>query len=836
MNAMRSKAILLSCLLWLCTLLQAQHNLQVHNSGVLMFDNATAQIDSIKFSNAAVSIHYAQGRTWTSGLSDIDSVTFAHTDDGEEETAADTVSIDLSRVVDIQWTGNSVQVTNPLSSDGVSVNVSGAHVVVRSTIDRADVVYRLSGTTSDGSLSVTSSRKLVLYFNGVSLTSTTGPAVQVMSDVRTAVHLAAGTVNRLVDGEGQSHKGALQSVGRIEIQGTAGTLQVTGRSKHGVQTSGSTKILGGTLQVLGAVKDAMNVDNFVMIEGQVSVTGDGDGIDADQGYIRISGGDITVNCPADGAKGLACDSTLRMTGGMLSIVMDGADAKGIKSGQGVYFGGGTQDITVTGIQSKGIKCASNMSIAGGSLRVIAGGTLELEVSGNGYDPSYCTGIKVDGALTVSGGDVTVLCDSTNAGGRAISVDGFSNITGGRLNLQSFGSCATYVNAAGATDSYSATAFKSNGSVAITGGVHNLSAQGRALSVDGNFTFGGDSLILSTNGNGFVIGTSGRNCTDGFAPACMKVDGHIVLQSGVLTATSTGKGGRGLVCDSTLTVGQLSADDALLQVKVFTSGAPVNVVSFGGGWGYSSDYWKGLPKGIKIQGDIVFNSGKVSVYCSQTSGDPTAEAIESKSALYIKGGEIEANSYDDAINAGTYLQISGGKVWAIGRGNDGIDCNGSRTDVTGGVVVCQGSETGFDANTDEGGTFTISGGTVVCIPGNMGAWDTPTMSGSQKYLSLSGASATNGFCVKNDSGDEVVVFKGTAVGSGNSGFQNVMTPKEGPGGGGHGSNVVTVTCPAITSGTYTLFTSVNISGGSHWHGLYSGASCTTSGNGTNVVAR
>ena len=49
---------------------------------------------------------------------------------------------------------------------------------------------------------------------------------------------------------------------------------------------------------------------------------------------------------------------------------------------------------------------------------------------------------------------------------------------------------------------------------------------------------------------------------------------------------------------------------------------------------------------------------------------------------VQDGIDAKNAYDDAINAGSYLSISGGRVWAYSRGNDGIDCNGTRTDITG----------------------------------------------------------------------------------------------------------------------------------------------------------
>ena len=54
----------------------------------------------------------------------------------------------------------------------------------------------------------------------------------------------------------------------------------------------------------------------------------------------------------------------------------------------------------------------------------------------------------------------------------------------------------------------------------------------------------------------------------------------------------------------------------------------------------------------------------------------------------------------------------------------------------------------------------------------------------------------------------------------------------PGGGGSG---IYISSPDLQAGsTYKYYSSPTISGGSHWHGLYDGATVTTSGNGTNLT--
>lgn len=71
--------------------------------------------------------------------------------------------------------------------------------------------------------------------------------------------------------------------------------------------------------------------------------------------------------------------------------------------------------------------------------------------------------------------------------------------------------------------------------------------------------------------------------------------------------------------------------------------------------------------------------------------------------------------------------------------------------------------------------------------------------------------------------------------------NAVNPGSGggggwPGGGGWGGNNIVFSSPDVTSGSYTYFTGITIEGGSNWHGFYTGASATTTGNGTSVNAQ
>ena len=469
--------------------------------------------------------------------------------------------------------------------------------------------------------------------------------------------------------------------------------------------------------------------------------------------------------------------------GSLSVTSDYAN--GLQGKRGVIINGGTTTVTVTADTKKGIKTDMDFVMNGGSLDITASGSVVIDTAdtyATGYDFSYCTGIKTgdadegtEGNIIVNGGDLTVSCPASNAGGRC-------------------------------------------------------------LSSDYDVIFNGGNTVLTTAGTGLAVGGTGTNAVDGYACACVSADSNIIINGGHIDARSTGKGGRGLKADGKLIVGSVGADDDLIYLYVQTSGAPVNAVGGGGGpWGGSSaEYFKGLPKCIKIEGNIYFNSGHVGAYCAQTSGDPNGEAIESKDSLFVNGGVIEANAYDDALNAANYLEINSGKLWCYSRGNDAVDCNGNTT-IHGGLVIVKGQEVGLDAATDAGGHFFIDGGIIISQGGNMGAWDRPNVTGSQKYLQINN-SGSNGLTVMNADGDVLLMYKSTTP-SGNGFIENYTDPgaKPPPGGGG-GSNGTVFSSPEVVSGSYQYWTTSTFNGGTSWHGYYIGSTPTTSGNAQSANAQ
>ena len=886
------KVAILSVILSVCVLsASAQKNIKAYNNGGVIYQTSLENVDSITFPNSTILFN---ADLWQNNLGNVDSLVFGTA----SSTVRDTTAIDTSTTINIVYNGSSLSITNPYSSSGVSITSSGANVTVNSTISTDNIVYNIWGATSSGSLSVTTSKNIILRLRGVSITNPNGPAVKIASDQKATVHLVANTTNMLKDGSANSGKGALQSAGKFVFQGT-GTLNVYGMAKHGIQSSGSTKVLNGSINVLSAVKDGINVDNFIMDGGTVAVSGTaGDGIDGDQGYIEINGGTIRITCDSSDVKGINCDSIFTMNGGDVTV-------------------------NVTGKQSKGLKSKQRVSVLGGTLNITASGSYALEALGNGYDPSYCTGIKANEFVGVAG-NVTINCPGSNVGGRGISADGIVTINGGTYNITVNGGADAYTNSNGLRDTLASACIKGDGNVSVAGTVTltNTGINGKGIScdntvtinagarltatvsgtrskavkTDGNLTVNGGTIditasgatgiyngdtaycvgfkakgtttinggditinctstnnggrcisadgLLNINGGTMTLSTAGNgsgSSTRGFSPACIKTDSDVFINGGYMKCTSTGRGGRGIKVDGKLTIGTLGANDSLISISVKTSGA--NVVSSGGGprpggggpgGGGSSISYKGAPKGIKAIGKLTVNSGMVRVYCSQTSS-ATAEGIESKDTININGGAIEVNAYDDGINASKWLNITGGKVWVNSRNNDAMDCNGTNVTLAGGLIICYGAEQAIDADLGEqqNRSITISGATLLARGGNMGVLSmnnstAPTMLNNQKYLMTSYAYGGT-LVIKNSSNQEVCVFKHPALsGSGfDAGTAKSLEKAT--------ANFI-FTSPNVTAGSYSAYTSATITGGSSWHGYYTGATVSTSGSGTSLTTR
>ena len=225
------------------------------------------------------------------------------------------------------------------------------------------------------------------------------------------------------------------------------------------------------------------------------------------------------------------------------------------------------------------------------------------------------------------------------------------------------------------------------------------------------------------------------------------------------------------------------------------------------------------KGIKSYSDLAIAGGNIVISAPHGTKSGGSEGIESKAVVSITGGNIVVDSYDDGINAGGDLTISGGYLYVHATNNDGIDANGNCY-IKGGVIVAisAGSpEVAIDANTEEQKKLYVSGGVLFTIGGlesgasltqtcysasswSKSTWYSMTI-GSDTYAFLTPSSGGSTLVVSGSSQPTlksgVTVSGGTSILNGNaylnatvSSGSNVTlstyTPSSGgPGGGGPG---------------------------------------------------
>ena len=379
---------------------------------------------------------------------------------GDSSSDDDISNTAFSRMITITFSGSGATVAGDYYG---YVSASGAHVTVKNT-GTENIIYKLIGTSTDGSFKLYSDKKQAILLDGVSLINPGGAAINNQSGKRTFV-MVEGT-NTLADGSSAAYsatgeedmKAVFFSEGQLVFSGN-GSLTVTANNKqgksgivsddyvrfmssptvkvtagsaagHGIRGKEYVQISNGALTVstAAAMKKGIGSDDYVLVEGGTST-------------ITVSGGTAYDSDDQEykGTAGIKADNYFAMTAGTVTIKNTGSGGKGVSAGSydydatshtlsDSYISGGTLSITTTGsesndVSSKGIKIGYKQS--SGRSYVYAG---NLNVSGGEVivNCSRSEGIEAKGNLTISGGAVY----SSSSADDAINCQGEMNITGG----------------------------------------------------------------------------------------------------------------------------------------------------------------------------------------------------------------------------------------------------------------------------------------------------------------------------------------------------------------------------------------------------------------------
>ena len=386
----------------------------------------------------------------------------------------------------------------------------------------------------------------------------------------------------------------IQNGKRIKVKivtGTTNTLSdaSTGSQKGCLYIKGHAEFAQkGTLNVVGNVKHGIKTGEYMTLKNAtINVTSAaGDGISCAEYFLMESG---TINISGTQDDGIQCDIDGDASTG------ETTDHEDEDSGN-VYIEGGTINITVTADAAKGIKGEGDMRISGGDITV--------KTTGGGVWDSTKVKTKASACL---------------------GADGNMTISGGTLNLTSTG------------------------------------AGGKGINGDGTFTATGGTIIIKTSGNAVVASSSGTLSTvnssqqlDKYdsdyksSPKGIKIDGAItVSDNAAIFVTTTGAGGEGIESKT-------SIDITGGWVTVNASDDAINAS------------YNDATKSLSNAGDLTISGGYV--YARSTGND----GIDANGNVYIKGGVIYAigtSTPEVAIDANSEeqkkLYVQGGTIIAIG---------------------------------------------------------------------------------------------------------------------------------------------------------------------------
>ena len=427
--------------------------------------------------------------------------------------------VSFDRTISVSFSASGATVTG--DANGI-VKVSGNDVTVDNSATGEKVLYKLSGTASDGFFKLYSANKQALQLDGLSLTNKNGAAINVQSSKRTFV-VVNGT-NQLADGSSYSdtpsdedEKAAFFSEGQLVFSGS-GSLTVTATGKAGITSDDYVRFLSSpTVTVKSTAghgvrgKDAVVVTDgtlgiTVSAAGKKGISSDGPvQIDGGKTTITVSGGvDTSDSSDLSGSAGIKADGIFTINDGVLTVTNSGQGGKGISSDLQGYFNGGTVKVTVSG--SNYGSSSSGMGGPGGPGGFGGWGGWGSSSSSSSDNSVAAKAIKFDGDLVFAGSDVTAIAKSHEA----IESKGTLEVKGGRIYAQSSDDAINAASHLTISDGYVCAystgndGLDANGNMYITGGViYAVSAGGAEVALDAN-TEGGNRLYIS-GGTLFALG-------------------------------------------------------------------------------------------------------------------------------------------------------------------------------------------------------------------------------------------------------------------------------------------------------------------------------------------
>lgn len=244
------------------------------------------------------------------------------------ETIIDTTSLfserdlsgdyDKSTAVSIELGGETIF----CDSDAVSIDESCITLLDEGT-------YLVSGTLSDGQILVDAddTDKVQIVLSGVNITSSSSAAIYSRNADKVFVTLAEGTDNTLTNGgayaaiDENNIDAVIFSKTDLTLNGS-GSLAINAQAGHGVVSKDELTVTGGSYSVTAAEHGLAGKDSLAVAGGTFQITSSKDGLhaentdDTSKGFLYIKDGSYAINAQGDA---ISASGDLQVDGGSFDL-------------------------------------------------------------------------------------------------------------------------------------------------------------------------------------------------------------------------------------------------------------------------------------------------------------------------------------------------------------------------------------------------------------------------------------------------------------------------------------------------------------------------------------
>lgn len=619
----------------------------------------------------------------SSGIASTGSAASAGTSSGSKYSAVTSGMINFKADDSYKRWSRGLVVTVKADGDTVDISGKGGHATCEGTqitIDSAGT-YVFEGTLDDGCITVDADKaeKVRIILNGFSITSSDGPAINIIESDKVSISLEDGTENSVTDSASYSDislSAAISSKADLVLNG-AGTLVVNANYDNGIQSKDDLRIINGTYVINAADDGIVGRDRLEIKNGMFEMNCGGDAFkstnleSSDKGYVYIADGVYTIRSDDEA---IDAATSMLIEGGNFSIRTGGGSVNAADR-TGTYEGFGSQGRS-GGMQYGGYDLSDSSEKV--SAAAVNGDLLLLTAKGNDAAASE---EELQKAAAADENDDTS-ANGQEASAKGIKCEGTLEIRGGSFDMDT-----------------QDDAISSNYRISITNGTFTIRTGDDGIHAEEILDISGGEITIADSYEGLEavhINISGGNTS------VTASDDGVNAAGGALLSQNTVKGGSGEMPAGDMQ-GEWSpgvGDDGSGE-SASREGSDTGTSSEKNGQDKSSDE-NVPPEGGGPNGK---NAG------DGRNGAPVGSPSEN-SGQYGRSGMKPGGMGGMFEESSGYLTISGGRLYVNADG-DGLDAN---TDIvqTGGEVIVEGPTNDGNGALDYGNSYKMSGGTLTAI--------------------------------------------------------------------------------------------------------------------------